>query len=174
MTIFLIGYMATGKTTLGRALARETGMDFIDLDFYISQRFRKSISEIFAEKGEDGFRRIESNMLREAGEFDNTIISCGGGTPCFFDNMEYMNSRGETLLLEAETGKIARRLLAARTRRPIVEGTAPEDLPDFIARHMAERMPFYGKATYRLDSTELESRDCINRKVCEAREILKI
>lgn len=82
MTIFLIGYMASGKTTLGRALARELGFRFIDLDFYIEQRFRHRIPELFAHNGEAGFRDIEGRMLRESGEFCDTVVSCGGGTPC--------------------------------------------------------------------------------------------
>ncbi len=174
MTVFLIGYMAAGKTTLGRALAKDTGYDFIDLDFYITQRFRKSIPEIFAEKGEAEFRRLEAQMLREAGEFENTIISCGGGTPCFSDNMEYMNSRGQTLLLEASVERTVRRLLCASTRRPITEGKSAEELPGFIMAHMAERRPHYEKAQLRIDSTELESREKIAKKVAEARKLLKI
>lgn len=166
--------MACGKTTLGRALAKELGFQFIDLDFYITQRFRKSIPEIFAERGEEGFRKIESNMLREAGEFDNTIVSCGGGTPCFFDNMDYMNSRGKTLLLEASIEKITQRLLAARTHRPIMEGKTAEELPAFISGHLETRMPFYSKATHRIDSTELESKENITKTVAIARHILNL
>lgn len=172
MTIFLIGYMASGKTTLGRAFARATGMDFIDLDFYISQRFRASVSEIFASRGEEGFREVERNMLHEAGEFDNTVVSCGGGTPCFFDNMEYMNSRGVTVFLDANAQCIARRLLVAKTRRPIVEGRSAEELPLFIEEHLQKRMPFYGKAQMRIDSTELESREQIASTVAKLRDIL--
>lgn len=174
MTVFLIGYMASGKTTLGRALARATGFDFIDLDFYITQRFRKSIPEIFAERGEEGFRKIESNLLREAGEFENTIVSCGGGTPCFADNMEYMNSRGKTLLLEASIERIVKRLLAAKSRRPIMEGKSAEELPEFIDSHLRGRMPFYSMAQFRIDSTNLESADSIGQTVARAREILEI
>ena len=79
--IFLIGYMGSGKTTLGRAFARATGLEFIDLDWYIEERLHKSISILFAERGEDGFREQERKMLHEAGEFEDVVIACGGGTP---------------------------------------------------------------------------------------------
>ena len=99
--IFLIGYMGTGKSTLGRAVARLGDIRFIDLDHYIEGRFHRSVSQLFEERGEDGFRKVEQAMLHEVGEFEDVIIACGGGTPCFFDNMDYMNSRGLTILLEA-------------------------------------------------------------------------
>lgn len=174
MTIFLIGYMASGKTTLGRALARATGREFIDLDFYITQRFRKSIPEIFAEKGEDGFRQIEADMLREVGEFCDVIVSCGGGTPCFHDNMEYMNATGVTLLLDATTECTVRRLLTAKTVRPIVRDKSREELPLFIEAHKAERAPYYNLAAHRLLSDNLESRDGIASTVSAARSLLGI
>ena len=99
--IILIGYMGAGKTTIGKALSKELGIIFYDLDWYIESRMRKTVSEIFAERGEEGFRQIEYNMLHEVAEFENVIISCGGGTPCFFDNMDYMNGQGETVYLKA-------------------------------------------------------------------------
>ncbi len=80
--IFLIGYMGCGKSTLGRALANATGLEFIDLDHYIDQRFHATIAEIFAARGEDGFRRVEQAMLREVCEFSDVVIACGCGTPC--------------------------------------------------------------------------------------------
>ena len=89
--IFLTGYMGSGKSTLGLRLAQKAGLSFIDLDHYIETRFRKTINEIFAEKGEKEFRIIERNMLREVGEFEDVIIATGGGAPCFFDNIDYMN-----------------------------------------------------------------------------------
>lgn len=161
MTIFLTGYMASGKTTLGRAIARETGMQFIDLDFYIEQRFRKKVSEIFALSGEEEFRRIESAMLREVGEFDNTVIACGGGTPCFSDNMDYMNTRGETVYLEAPIEVIVRRILQAGPKRPIAASHTPEELPAFVESHLRERLKWYNKARHRLNAADLESRQAI-------------
>ena len=87
--VFLIGYMGSGKTTLGKAYSAATGLQFVDLDWYIEERMHKSISDLFAERGEDGFRLLEQKMLHEAGEFENVLIACGGGTPCFFDAHGY-------------------------------------------------------------------------------------
>ena len=81
--IYLIGYMGAGKTTIGKALERHTSLSFIDLDCYIEGRFRKTISQLFAEKGEASFRELERRMLHEVSEFEDVIISCGGGTPAF-------------------------------------------------------------------------------------------
>lgn len=174
MTIFLIGYMASGKTTLGRAFAKATGMTFIDLDFYIEQRFRKSVSKIFAEEGEQRFREIEREMLHEVGEFCDVVIACGGGTPCYFDNMEFMNSRGTTIWLRAGIQPTIRRLLAAKGKRPIVERYSEEELPLFIRRHLEERTPYYSAARHSIDSDRLESRAQIASGVDTMREILGI
>jgi shikimate kinase len=88
---FLIGYMGSGKTTLGKQLAKKLNLQFVDMDLFIENRYHKSISEIFKEKGEDGFREIERRTLQEIAGFENVIISTGGGLPCFFDNMDLMN-----------------------------------------------------------------------------------
>lgn len=117
--IFLTGYMGAGKTTLGKAFARELGLTFIDLDWYIEERFHRSISDLFHERGEDGFRQLERNMLHEAGEFEDVVISTGGGTPCFFDNMEYMNRQGQTVFLDVPVEVLFRRLRVATQQRPI-------------------------------------------------------
>lgn len=161
MTLFLIGYMASGKTTLGRALARRIGYNFIDLDFYIEQRYRKRIPEIFAELGEERFRDLEARMLREAGEFCDTVVSCGGGTPCFGDNMDYMLSAGTTVWLDSTVERICERIKVAKSRRPLLEGKNDEELRQFVEAHLAERLPYYSRATVRLPSDNLESRDDI-------------
>ena len=89
--IFLTGYMGAGKTTLGKAFARQMNIPFIDLDWYIEERFHKTVGELFIERGETGFRELERNMLHEVAEFENVVISTGGGAPCFYDNMDFMN-----------------------------------------------------------------------------------
>lgn len=173
MTIFLTGYMASGKTTLGRAFAKATGMQFIDLDFYIEQRFRKSIPQIFEERGEAGFRRMESALLREVGEFEDVVISCGGGTPCFDNNMEYMNCRGTTVWLDTPIDVICRRLTAAENKRPIVAGKSGDELKDFINTHLSPRIPFYSQARHKIDGTMLENREEISATVNHLISLLK-
>ena len=172
MTIFLIGYMASGKTTLGRALAKELGYSFIDLDFYIEQRYRKRIPQLFAECGESGFRDLEARMLHEAGEFCDTVISCGGGTPCFGDNMDYMLSTGTTVWLDATTDRICQRLKIAKTRRPLLDGKTDDELRAFVSAHLSERLPHYSRAAVRLPSDRLESRSQIAETIESLRAAL--
>ena len=130
--IFLTGYMGAGKTTLGKAFARELNIPFIDLDWYIEERFHKSIRELFIERGEASFRELERTMLHEVAEFENVIISTGGGTPCFFDNMEYMNEHGQTVFLDVHPDVLFRRLRVATQQRPILQGKTDEELRIFI------------------------------------------
>ncbi len=163
--MFLIGYMASGKTTFGRALARKLGVEFIDLDFYIEQRFRKSIPEIFAAEGEEAFRRMESSMLHEVGEFDDVIIACGGGTPCFFDNMDYMLSRGKVVLLEATPERLLERLLLKPSKRPLVKDKTPDEIRAVIEAGLAAREPYYSRAHIRFSGEQLEDRRQIDATV---------
>ena len=119
--------MGAGKTTVGKALAKETGLQFYDLDWYIEGRMRKTVPQLFAERGEDGFRQVERTMLHEAAEFEDVILSRGGGTPCFFDNMEYMNAQGDTVYLKASPEVLCAHLRMGKTRRPLLEGKTPEE-----------------------------------------------
>lgn len=159
--IFLVGFSGAGKTTLGRAFAKEFSLQFVDLDWYIEQRFHKSINELFASRGEGGFRLLEKSMLHEAGEIEDAVISCGGGTPCFFDNMDYMNSMGKTVYLRPSETVLFERLKVARTSRPLLKDKNDEQLLQTIRESCAAREKFYAKAAYVLDSDRLESRQQI-------------
>lgn len=165
MTLFIIGYMASGKTTFGKALAKKTGLQHIDLDFYIEQRFHSTVSEIFASKGEDEFRRIESAMLREVGEMTDVVISCGGGTPCFSDNMEYMNSRGITVCLQASDDVIADRIMEAGNKRPLMAGKSKDEILATLRQHMEVRKPFYDQAAIIISGNQLENRPQITETI---------
>ncbi len=157
--------MASGKTTFGRALARKCGREFIDLDFYISQRFRSSIPEIFNSRGEEGFRKLEGEMLREVGEFENVVIACGGGTPCHNNNMKYMKERGMTVWLQASVGRIVERLLIVPDKRPLTAALSREELPEFVERHLAQRTPFYSAADILFTGENLENKHEISDTV---------
>lgn len=172
--IILIGYMGSGKTTIGRALSKETGMMFYDLDWYIESRMRKSVAQIFAEKGEEGFRKIEYNMLHEVAEFEDVIISCGGGTPCFFDNMDYLNAQGDVVYLKATPEVLYNHLLIGKTERPLLKDKTPEELIAYITNHLQQREPYYQKAAYTLDVTVLDDGDKINGSVTRLRNLLSI
>ena len=114
--VFLIGYMGAGKTTVGRLLARRAGLTFIDLDHYIESRFHKAVPAIFAEKGEAAFRDMERRMLHEVAEFEDVLVSTGGGAPCFFDNMAFMNTHGTTVYLKVSVEELANRLEVCPSR----------------------------------------------------------
>ncbi len=172
--IILIGYMGAGKTTVGKALAAELGVPFYDLDWYITMRYHRSVSEIFAERGEEGFRDLERRMLHEAAEFENIILSCGGGTPCFFDNMEYMNSLADTVYLKATPDVLAMHLRMGKGKRPLIEGKSPEELEAYIRTSLAEREQFYNQAKYTLDVSLLENFTKIQESVRLIREKLNI
>lgn len=148
--------MGAGKTTLGRALAKELGIQFIDLDSYIEERLCKSIAQIFAEKGEDGFREIERRMLHEVGDFEDVVISTGGGTPCFFDNIEYMNRQGATVFLDVPVERLFIRLSIARKKRPLIMNKSDEELRSFIAEQLVKREPHYSKAKQKFVADQLE------------------
>ena len=172
--IFLIGYMGSGKTTLGKAFARTLGLEFIDLDWYIEGRFHKSVSQIFAEKGERGFRKTERKMLHEVGEFEDVVVAAGGGTPCFFDNIDYMNKAGQTVFLDVPTEVLFRRLKVGKAKRPLLAGKSDDQLVNTITTALAKRLPYYEKASYRLNASMLESRSQINESVENLRRILKL
>ncbi len=138
--------MGSGKTTMGRTLARRYGIEHIDLDWRIEQRFRTKIADMFTKIGEDGFRRRERNMLHEVMGMENVIVSVGGGTPCFFDNMEQMNASGRTIYIQCEVDTLVERIMRSQNKRPIVANKTKEELTEFVAKHLAEREPFYLQA----------------------------
>ncbi|MBP3553928.1 MAG: shikimate kinase [Bacteroidaceae bacterium] len=144
--IILIGYMGAGKTTLGKSLARHLGLEFIDLDWYIENRFHQSVSQLFATRGEEGFRKIEQNMLHEVAEFEDVVISAGGGTPCFFDNMEYMNQQGLTVYLKATPEILRTHLRMGKQKRPLIAQKNDEELDIFIRESLDKRESYYNQA----------------------------
>ena len=171
--IVLIGYMGSGKTTVGRALAKEIGLPFYDLDWYIESRMRKKISQIFAERGEEGFRKIECNMLHEVAEFEDVVISCGGGTPCFFDNIDYLNQQAQVVYLRCEPEVLHKHLLMGKGDRPLLKGKTPDELIEYIRQQLELREPYYTKARYTLDVSLMDNTEKIKITIEKLRELLK-
>ena len=166
--------MGAGKTTLGKVLAQKMGLTFYDLDEYIEDRFHRTIPQIFAESGESGFRDLERRMLHEVAEFEDVIISCGGGTPCFFDNMDYMNQVGETVFLDVDIKVLFRRLKVAKQQRPLLADKTDEELTAFITEALRKRLPHYTKAKHVFNGEQLEDRRQIQQSVERLKELLKL
>lgn len=145
MKIVLIGYMASGKSTIGKILAKELNLSFIDLDHYISDREQMSIPEIFTQKGEIYFRKIETKYLLEVLEKEQEfILSLGGGTPCYGNNMEIiLNSDAASVYLKASILTITERIRTGKRKRPLVAHLSNEELPEFIGKHLFERQFYY-------------------------------
>lgn len=163
--IIIIGYMGSGKTTVGHALSQELGLPFYDLDWYIETRMHRTVKQIFDEKGEDGFRKIEHNLLHEVAEFEDVIISCGGGTPCFFDNIDYINRQGETVYLKCTTDVLYKHLKMGKTVRPLLLNKTPDEVKTFIETQLKQREPFYAKAKHIVDVSLMDNKEKIKTTV---------
>lgn len=163
--IILIGYMGAGKTTVGRQLAKRLGLMFYDLDWYITNRMRRTVPQIFEESGEEGFRKIEHAMLHEVAEFEDVVLSCGGGTPCFYDNMDYLNRMGETVYLKASPEVLYAHLKMGKSVRPLLLDKTPGEVEAFVKEQLAQREPYYSKAKHTLDVNVLDTYDKIKISV---------
>ena len=172
--IILIGYMGSGKTTVGKVLSRELNLPFYDLDWYIENRMHKSIHQIFEEKGEEGFRKIERNLLHEVAEFENVIISCGGGTPCFFDNIGYINQQGESVYLKCRADVLSAHWRRGKTIRPLLLNKTNEEVELFISEQLAQRESFYSQAKHIIDVSLMDNYDKVKITVSQIREQLDI
>ncbi|BCS85342.1 MULTISPECIES: shikimate kinase [Prevotella] len=170
--IIIIGYMGAGKTTVGKTLAQELNLPFYDLDWYIESRMRKTVKEIFDERGEEGFRLIEHNLLHEVAEFEDVIISCGGGAPCFYDNIDYMNQQGDTVYLKATPEVLYGHLKMGKSVRPLLQNKTSEEVKVFINEQLQIREPFYSKAKYTLDVNLMDNYEKIKIFVTKLRELL--
>jgi shikimate kinase len=154
--IFLIGYMGSGKTTAGKKLAAELGYAFTDLDHFIEAQYQQSIPEIFASKGEAEFRAMEHNALKKLLEKTDAVISCGGGTPCYFNNMELMNNHGLTIYLKMSVNALVNRLLNAKEKRPLIIGKSESELRAFITEQLEKREDFYTLAQFTVKGKDLK------------------
>ena len=172
--IILLGYMGAGKTTIGKALAKELGIMFYDLDWYIESRMRRTVAQIFSDEGEEGFREIERNMLHEVAEFEDVVISCGGGTPCFYDNMDYMNAQGDTIYLQASPDVLTGHLRMGKVVRPLIAGKSDEELRQYIIESLKQREPYYTKAHHTLNVDLMDNYEKIRISVEKARQILGV
>ena len=146
MRIYLIGYMGCGKSTIARSLASKLGIEYVDLDRYVSDKQGQTVEEIFQEHGEEYFRELETSALEDLATVDNIVISTGGGTPCFNDNMTFIKNAGVSIYLKVDPNVLINRLLISHTVRPLILNKSPEELNEYITMSLAMREPFYEQA----------------------------
>ena len=169
MKIVLLGYMASGKSSVGKKLSKKLSMSFIDLDEYIIEKEKMAISDIFKAKGEIYFRLIESTYLKEILlKKENFILSVGGGTPCYANNIEEINKNDTiSIYLQASIPTLVKRLIKKKTKRPLIASLDDDKIPEFVAKHLFERRFFYDQA-----KITLKVDDKSKKKV--AKELVKL
>lgn len=158
MTLFLVGYMGSGKSVIGSKLAEVLDYEFIDLDRFIEREEGESIKNIFQKQGEIYFRKIENKYLKEVINLDNTIISLGGGTPCYGNNMNLILNADNTLVvyLKASIQTLVGRLFKEKSKRPLLSHLELEsELMEFIGKHLFERAPFYEQSNFVVKTNDL-------------------
>lgn len=156
MRIFLTGFMGSGKSVMGKALAAELGLAFIDLDKAIETKFGKDIAALFNSDGEQHFRELEQQTLNELIDQDDFVMACGGGTPCFSDNMDVMNEAGVTIYLKLSTDALVERLEAETEKRPLLNGKSGQELWNFVHELLTAREQDYLRAKYKVKAKDLK------------------
>ncbi len=146
MRVFLVGYMASGKTTVAKKLAKALNLAVVDLDAEIEKTSGMSIPELFKTEGEMGFRKRERAELRKWLEKDDFVMATGGGTPCFFESMDEMNGAGTTVYLQMAPKAIVDRVLASKDERPILKGLTAEKMLEKVEKQLEKREAFYSRA----------------------------
>jgi shikimate kinase len=171
MIISLLGYMGSGKTHISKILSEKINFKLFDLDKEISKRNRLSVSEIFAQKGEIYFRKKERELLEEVlATQERCVISLGGGTPAYYNNMELINSQTVSIYLRAGVGTLSERLKWQKEKRPLIATISDEDLPEFIAKHLFERNVFYNKARWIVD-TDNKTPEEVVEEICRIADL---
>ena len=156
MRIFLIGYMGSGKSTVGKKLAAKLDFNFVDVDSFIEQEYKISINDFFKKYGEEKFRDIEHLALLEIIENDNLIISTGGGLPCFNNNMQIIKENGVSIYLKLNVNGLYSRLVNSKKKRPLIQGMAEDDLKKFIEKQLSEREQYYLQSDFIVEGINVD------------------
>ena len=153
MRIFLVGFMGAGKSVVGRRLAKSLNLSFYDLDEEIESHYKMSVSAIFQKYDEACFRKLETSVLESFSNKDNFVLSCGGGTPCFSENMAFMNSIGTTIYIKLSADELLERISNSYHKRPLTEGKSDEELASYVDAMLKKREPFYSMAKITVDAS---------------------
>ena len=161
--IYLVGYMGAGKTTTARRLAQRLGWEVADTDAMFEEKYKISVCDFFNKYDEDLYRKLESEVLKSTESMENVVVSTGGGTACYFDNMDWMNRHGLTVFMRISSTAAVDRVLHSRRKRPLAEGKSEAELMEFVNQHYASRLPFYEQAQITVKSEDLDLDDLVRR-----------
>jgi shikimate kinase len=159
MKIFFIGFMGCGKSSVGKKIANKLGYNFIDLDGFIEKKAGISIPEIFVNEGEDYFRKLETYSLKEIAALDRVVVSTGGGTPCFNNNMDLINSSGMSIYLKMSADTLFSRLRESKTERPLISKLDESELRTYVMEKLLERESFYSQAHFKVKAKGLKTEE---------------
>ena len=148
--------MGAGKTTAARRLANHLGWGVVDTDAMFEEKYKISVCDFFNKYDEPLYRKLESEVLKSTADLENVVISTGGGTACYFDNMEWMNQHGLTVFLRISQKAVVDRLVHAKRKRPLAEGKTEAELTEFVNRHYTSRLPFYEQAKITVKAEDLD------------------
>ena len=154
--IYIVGYMGAGKTTAARRLAQRLGWEVADTDELFEEKYKISVCDFFNKYDEALYRKLESEVLKSTESFENIVISTGGGTACYFDNMDWMNQHGLTVFLRISQKAVVDRLVHAKRKRPLAEGKTEEELAAFVEQHYIGRLPFYEQSRITVKAEDLD------------------
>jgi len=167
-----MGYMGSGKTLVSKELNILNNFKIFDLDTEISKQNNRSITEIFKEKGEIFFRKTEKEVLEKILSTEkNIILSLGGGTPCYYNNIDSINEKTISVFLKTNVKTLAQRLSSEKDKRPLIQNISNEDLPEFIAKHLFERNPFYNQAKITINTDNLSAREIAEEILTQIKQI---
>lgn len=163
MNIYLIGMPGSGKTTLGKELAKSLHYSFVDMDQEIEKSSRKSINEIFEQDGEEEFRDLEQDILHEVSTGKNLVISTGGGAPCFFDNMAFINRSGLSIFIDVPSEELFKRMEGNTETRPMFKEKSQEEIASEIKEKHATRLPFYSQAQLTISGDNIQLNNLLDK-----------
>jgi shikimate kinase len=162
MRVYLIGYMGSGKTRIGQELSALTGYPLIDTDQLFEERYRISILDFFERYSEESFRKIENQLLLETLYYPDAIIATGGGTPCYFDNMDVIKRNGISIYLKMDLIPLIDRLAGLRKKRPLLKNKTTTELESFIRTQLAEREPYYSQADFTVNAGSINVNEVLH------------
>ena len=160
--IYIIGYMCSGKSSISRKLAARLGYEAFDTDDLFEEKYHICVQDFFEKYGEDYFRKFESDILKKTGEMHKVVVSTGGGTPCFFDNMQWMKKNGTTIFVRISPQTSFYRIMNAKRKRPLVYGKSEDELRQYVESHYNSRLPIYEQADFIVKGENLDIDEIMN------------